>query len=200
MSQQNSGRSVKAHQQMIQALELRAAGASYLQIGKALSVSKSRAWRIVGTALGDLVHRCAETAERVKQLELHRLDRYRLALDARRSDPRVVDSLIRISERTAKLHGLDAPQRVEASGPDGGPIETQEQPPDFSKFTLDELYFFDALDKKAHGVANWDETLRQQEEFRRKCYPSVKQPESWTEGLKKVGILTTAGETAPAGS
>jgi hypothetical protein len=160
MSQQNSGRSVKAHQQMIQALELRAAGASYLQIGKALSVSKSRAWRIVGKALDQLVEHCRETSERVRRMELIRLDRYRLALDARRSDPRVVDSLIRISERTAKLHGLDAPVRVEASGRDGGPIEMQEQKPDLNKFSLDELLIFEALHRKATGDPDWDERIR----------------------------------------
>src|SRR6266446_1928915 len=151
MPQQNSGRSVKSHQQMIMALELRASGASYLQIGKALSVSKSRAWRIVGKALDQLVEHCKETAERVRQLELHRLDRYRLALDSRKSDPRTVDTLIRISERVAKLHGLDAPQRIEASGPGGGPIETEEKP-DFSKLTLDELLQFEELHRKAFGL------------------------------------------------
>jgi hypothetical protein len=119
MSQKSSGRKVKSHQQMIMALELRASGARYLQIAKALSVSKSRAWRIVGKALDQLVEHCKETAERVRQLELYRLDRYRLALDSRKSDPRTVDTLTRISERVAKLHGLDAPQRIEANGPDG---------------------------------------------------------------------------------
>jgi hypothetical protein len=34
-------------------------------------------------------------------------------------------------------------------------------------------------------------------EYRRLCYPGIKHPESWTEGLKKVGIPTTARETAP---
>ncbi len=38
MSQQNSERKVKKHQQMIQALELGAAGATFRQIGNALSV------------------------------------------------------------------------------------------------------------------------------------------------------------------
>jgi hypothetical protein len=94
---------------MIQALELRAAGASFRQIGEALSVSKPRAFRIVRKALDELVEHCTDTAERVRQLELHRLDRYRLALDSRKSDPRTVDTLIRITERVAKLHGLDAP-------------------------------------------------------------------------------------------
>ena len=53
MPQENSGRKVKSHQQMIQALELRAAGASFRQIGEALSVSKPRAFRIVRKALDD---------------------------------------------------------------------------------------------------------------------------------------------------
>src|SRR6266852_8369380 len=114
MPQENSGRKVKSHQQMIQALELRAAGASFRQIGEALSVSKPRVFRIVRKALDELVH-CQDTAERVRQLELYRLDRMRLALDPKKSDPRVADTLIliRISERVAKLHGLDAPQQIE---------------------------------------------------------------------------------------
>jgi hypothetical protein len=47
MPQQTSGQKVRSHQQMIMALDLRATGASYQQIGKALSVSKTRAFRIV---------------------------------------------------------------------------------------------------------------------------------------------------------
>jgi hypothetical protein len=160
MPQRNAPRTVKSHQQMIQALELRAAGASFRQIGEALSVSKPRAFRIVRKALDELVEHCTETAERVRQLELHRLDRYRLALDSRKSDPRTVDTLIRISERVAKLHGLDAPQRIEASGLSGGPIQTQEQQPDFGKFSQDELLIFATLHAKAAGDPDWDEHIR----------------------------------------
>lgn len=160
MPQENSGRKVKSHQQMIQALELRVAGASFRQIGEALSVSKPRAFRIVRKALDELVEHCTDTAERVRQLELHRLDRYRLALDSRKSDPRTVDTLIRISERVAKLHGLDAPQRIEASGLNGGPIQTQEQQPDFGKFSRDELLIFAALHAKAAGDPDWDKGIR----------------------------------------
>jgi hypothetical protein len=112
------------------------------------------------------------------------MDRLRLALDPKKSDPRVADTLIRISERLAKLHGLDAPQRIEASGLDGGPIQNQEQQPDYSKLTLEEMLLLEAMEKKARGMANWDESLRRKEEFRRKCYPGVQQPEIWTEGLK----------------
>jgi hypothetical protein len=175
---------------MIQALELRAAGASFRQIGEALSVSKPRAFRIVRKALDDLVQHCQDTAERVRQLELYRMDRIRLSLDPKKGDPRVADTLIRISERVAKLHGLDAAQRIETSGPNGGPIETEEKM-DFSNLTLDELLLFGAMDNKARGIANWDEDLRSKEEFRRKCYPGIQQPEAWTEGLTRLGILPT---------
>jgi hypothetical protein len=199
MPQENSQRKVKSHQQMMMALELRASGASYLQIGKALSVSKPRAFRIVRKALDGLVEHCRETAERVRQLELYRLDRYRLSLDSRKGDPRTVDTLIRISERVAKLHGLDAPQRIEASGPNGGPIETEEKA-DYSKLTFDELLLLEAIDKKARGIANWDERIREIEEHRRFGRPGVQQSEIWTEGLKKLGIVATTREMEPARS
>jgi hypothetical protein len=53
----------------------------------------------------------------------------RLSLDPKKGDPRLADTLIRISERVAKLHGLDAPQRIETIGTDGGPIETKQTEP-----------------------------------------------------------------------
>jgi hypothetical protein len=155
--QENSGRKVKKHTQMVQALELRAGGASFRQIGDALGVSKVRAFRIVRAALDELVKHTTDTAERVRQLELHRLDRYRLSLDSRRGDPRTVDTLIRISERVAKLHGLDAPTKIEATGADGGPIQTQEQAPDFSRLTLDEMLQYEALYRKVHGLPTVNE-------------------------------------------
>ena len=81
MPQQNAARRVKSHQQMMMALELRASGASYAQIGKALSVSKPRAFRIVREKLDESVEHCRETAGRVRHLELYRMDRIRLAFD-----------------------------------------------------------------------------------------------------------------------
>ena len=151
MPQKGSGRTVKSRQQMLMALELRATGASFLQIAKALSVSKSRAWRIVKHALCDLTVHCKETAERVRQLELYRLDRLRFALDPKRADPRVADTLLRISERMAKLHGLDAPQKCETSPLDHAqPIEPAY---DLSKLTLPELSELERLQKKMGGEA-----------------------------------------------
>jgi hypothetical protein len=156
MPQENGPRKVKSHQQMIMALELRASGASFRQIGEALSVSKPRAFRIVRKALDELIQHCQDTAERVRTLELYRLDRIRLSLDPKKGDPRVADTLIRISERVAKLHGLDAPQRIEASGPNGGPIQTEEKM-DLDKLTVEELLQLEALHRKALGLPTSDE-------------------------------------------
>jgi hypothetical protein len=155
MPPERTRKAIKSRQQMILAMELRAAGATFEQIGKSLdpSVSRQRAWRIVKNALDELIGECQETAERIRQVELMRLDRYRLALDPHKNNPRVVDTLLRISERYAKLLGLDAPQRIEASGPDGGPIQTQEEGLDFSKLSLEEKLSLEQLMIKAGAPA-----------------------------------------------
>ncbi|HKV25618.1 MAG TPA: hypothetical protein VJN93_13575 [Candidatus Acidoferrum sp.] len=190
MPQQSGPRKVKKYRQMITALDLRAAGATYRQIGEALGVSKPRAFKIVRLALDELIQHNQETVERVRQLELVRLDRYRLALDPRKSDPRVADTLIRISERVAKLHGIDAPQRIEASGPGGVPIQTQEESLDLSKLTVEELLLFEALHNKAQGVADWDRSIRQQTQT---CQTYVGRTETLLMAVSKM-LLSGAGD------
>jgi hypothetical protein len=102
-------------------------------------------------------------------LELIRLDKIRLALDGKRADPRVADTLIRLSERVSRLHGLDAPQRSEISGPGGGPIQTQEDESDLGKLSHDELLIFEVLYKKTLGHPDWDKEIRHQCEMK---YPT----------------------------
>src|SRR5258708_39607526 len=80
MPQGNAPRRVKSHQQMIQALELRAAGAGFRQIGEALSVSKPRAFRIGRKALDELVQHWQGNAEGVRQVEPYRSGCTRLGL------------------------------------------------------------------------------------------------------------------------
>jgi hypothetical protein len=43
-------------------------------------------------------------------------------------DPRTVDTLIRIFERVAKLHGLEAPQRIERAGQAVGRLKLRKSP------------------------------------------------------------------------
>jgi hypothetical protein len=79
-----------------------------------------------------------------------RLNRMIFALTPRASDYRVANVLVKISARIAKLCGLDAPLRIEQSGPAGGPIVTQSAP-DFSRLTLQERLRLEALFEKTKG-------------------------------------------------
>ncbi len=108
----------------VQALELRIAGGSYRQIAKTLDVSVSVAHHYVVEALRETREVAIERAEELKIVELARLDSWTLKLTSGRTlTPRVVDTLLRISERRARLLGLDAPVKREFSGPGGGPIQ-----------------------------------------------------------------------------
>ena len=72
---------------MTLALELRARGFSYEKIGQHLSppVSPPRAWRIVQKGLEFGREKLGETAKNLIQLELNRLNNYRLQLEPRRA-------------------------------------------------------------------------------------------------------------------
>ena len=102
------------------ALELRVTGGSYRQIGAALGVGLKTAYYDVQRELGKLDAVNEASAERVRDLELARLDRITIALWPRAGtgDPRAVTAMIRVMDRRAKLLGLDAPARVEVVRPD----------------------------------------------------------------------------------
>lgn len=105
-----------------QAMQLRAAGASYAQIGQALKCTKKYAFDLVLRGLYEAKESIAEDVEQVRLVELMRLDSILMELWQARKDPRTADTILRISERRSKLLGLDAAAKNELSGPDGGPI------------------------------------------------------------------------------
>lgn len=149
MPQKNGSGKVSRRQKMLTALDLRAAGGTYDQIGKAITVSRTTAWKLVRAAIDELNEKCHESAERVRGMELYRLDKLRVALWPKRSDPRVADSLLRVSERTARLCGLDVVKH-ELTGPDGGPIETApgSNIPDLTKLTTEEIRQLSVINQK----------------------------------------------------
>jgi hypothetical protein len=127
---------VDAAQRDAQALELRAAGASYRQIAGRLSISVSTAWACVERGL---VRTRREPADQLRTLEAERLDRLQAqavkALEAQhvviqggavvadsQGNPYVdygptlaaVRALLAVQERRARLFGLDAPTKVDA--------------------------------------------------------------------------------------
>lgn len=109
----------------VQALQLRKAGASYRQIATQLGVDIATAWSDVQAELLQLRTLATTTAEDVKALELQRLDALTAGLFVKATssggDARAVTALVRVSERRARLLGLDAP--VKLAGPTGGPVQ-----------------------------------------------------------------------------
>ncbi|MBK5937161.1 helix-turn-helix domain-containing protein [Halorhodospira halophila] len=109
-----------------QALELRQSGMTYAAIGGELGISNAQAYRLVSAALREIREQAREEAEQLRDLEAARLDQLQHALwdKALGGDLRAIDRLLRISERRAKLLGLDAPARIAPTNPDGqGPWE-----------------------------------------------------------------------------
>ena len=104
----------------IEALNLRRAGASYQQIADRLGYSDYQsAFRSVQNLLKKMT---SESVEELRAVENERLDTMQIAVwnDAVKGDDRAINTVIRISERRARLNGLDAP--VQLTGADGGAI------------------------------------------------------------------------------
>lgn len=116
MTQQDS---VNAHERTLQALELRKAGLAYTVIADKLGyATRGAAWAAVMRALKRTLQ---EPADEVRALEVERLDALYLQMFSRamKGDYGAVDRCIKISERRAKLLGLDAPVKVAPTSPDG---------------------------------------------------------------------------------
>ncbi len=110
----------EVQRKMDQALDLRIGYASYSQIAAVMGCSKKTAFKWVQRGLKQLVERNLESAERVRVMELARLDALSLKVAAGKTLPRVADTLVRIADRRARLLGLDAPVKI--AGPTGGAI------------------------------------------------------------------------------
>jgi len=112
----SSPRRIAAAEKQRQALELRKGGASYAAIAQALGyATPSGAQAAIDSALKKTIQ---EPAEKVRQLELERLDAMLLGLwnDARKGHQGAIDRVLRIMERRAKFAGLDAPVNVKHTG------------------------------------------------------------------------------------
>lgn len=97
-----------------QAVSLRLAGMTYEQIGERLEVSASKAQGLVSRAL-----QRAERGpvEEMRELENQRLDRAQAAIWPRvlRGEDKAVSLYLQISDRRAKLNGLNEPTRIDLS-------------------------------------------------------------------------------------
>lgn len=106
---------LRAAERRLKAFELRKAGDSYRKIATALDVSVAQAHDDVNTALAELATQECASAKEYRALELERLDAILLAVwkDATKGHLGAVDRVLRISERRARLLGLDASPAVQ---------------------------------------------------------------------------------------
>lgn len=144
-----------------QALALRIARSSYRQIARALGVSVSTAHELVTEALEEVREVNRQSATELKNLEVALLDEMTLKLwpkaapgstVAPKLDPRTADTILRISERRAKLLGLDAPIKGEWSGPGGGPIPLVAAALDPSKLSTEDLIALEKMYSRAGAL------------------------------------------------
>ena len=98
----------------IEALSLRLAGLTYEQIAERLDISPEGA--------RDMVNRTLDRAENqivdeMRELEGARLDRAQAAIWTKvlEGDTKAVDTFLRISQRRARLYGLDSPTAINVS-------------------------------------------------------------------------------------
>jgi hypothetical protein len=119
-----SHRICTAREDELQAFELRKAGATYLQIGKQLGISKQKAYDGVKRVLLETIKITTEEAVAVRALEIDRLDAMFLGLwpRARSGNEQAVAVALKIMERRSRLLGLDAPEKSEITGNDGAKL------------------------------------------------------------------------------
>jgi hypothetical protein len=117
----DKGNSEQAAERPIRAFELRKQGYSYREIGAALGVSHKTAHEDVQRVLAELATLRQASAAEYVDLELERLDmaQQALAVHLETGDPQIINSWVKVSESRRKLLGLDAPQKIAATNPDG---------------------------------------------------------------------------------
>jgi hypothetical protein len=133
-----------------QAVELRCAGATYDQIAEALGYSNRKsAWKAVDTALKKTLK---EATDQLRQVERARYDQMLKAIWARalNGDLQAIEIALKISDRRARLDGLEGPRRNEISGPDGKPIEVKQE------HTFDPNQFTEPFRTFVHAVLGED--------------------------------------------
>jgi DNA-binding CsgD family transcriptional regulator len=112
----NSPTKLKAAARRGEALDLRIQGLTYRQIGERMGVSETRAYQLVGDAVA--VYRVDNTAkaEQLRAVMTAQLESLVGGLwpQAKAGDVKAVGTLVGVFNRLARLHGLDAPAKVQA--------------------------------------------------------------------------------------
>lgn len=103
---------VYRHARRAEAVTLAMAGLSYEKIGEELGITPKSAWNLVNRTIEETRN---YAVDELRLLENARLDRMTTAIwnKVLEGDLNAVNAYLRISERRAKLNGLDAPTKVQ---------------------------------------------------------------------------------------
>lgn len=107
---------IRIEEETAKVWDLRKAGKSYREIGKALGISRMTVCTRLNKAYRELKELNLKAAEDHRDMELARLDRVVAALEVKlaRNDVNAAQAMVRVVERRAKLLGLDAPTKTES--------------------------------------------------------------------------------------
>lgn len=104
---------IVAEENRAKAVEFRKMGMSYEAIGKQLGISGQAAHQAVLKAMKGVKVRQDKDANIIKLVEYENLDRLQLAAwpGAMKGNHLLIDKVLKIMERRAKMMGLDAPEK-----------------------------------------------------------------------------------------
>lgn len=111
----NAKRRKATHQaRRTKAVSMALAGLSFEQIGEELGISLQAAHSMVNRTIEETRN---TNVDELRQVENARLDRAQAAIwsDVLKGDQKAINTFLRISERRAKMNGLDAPSKVQMS-------------------------------------------------------------------------------------
>lgn len=99
-------------------------------IGRAIGVSHVTVSRYLSAILDEIHQETVATAREARRVELARLDAQLRNLwpQALRGNLKAHELVLKIGERRSRLLGLEAPEKREHSGPEGGPVQVQPVP------------------------------------------------------------------------
>lgn len=108
-------RDVAAQARRTKAVSMALAGLSHEQIGRELGISPTGARELVARTLEDTRN---YQVDQLRDVENARLDRAQAAIwsEVLKGDVKAVNTFLRISERRARMNGLDAPSKIQMSG------------------------------------------------------------------------------------
>lgn len=121
------------------AVEFRKMGMSYEAIGKQLGISAPAVHKAVLNAMRGVKVKQDKDAEIIKVMEYENLDRLQLAAwpGAMKGNHLLIDKVLKIMERRAKMMGLDAPEKHANTDSQGNDLLIPKRIQDMSDEELD---------------------------------------------------------------